>query len=150
MNSLEQQLSGLQSAINNLIAMQGHPPKECPKGDDVQNVGYSRAPRAQESSRPQPYVSHRGKTPPPCKAPPVQIGGGASSGDPRPRAKTPEAADRPQVYKAATLSPAYHHAEAGIWEQNYLSKALQQMKDSEIAKLRFSSGSNRSYELENG
>ena len=137
MNSLEQQLFGFQEAINNLIAMQGHPPKESPKGDDLQNVGYARAPRAQDSSRSQPYVTPTSKTPP-SKAPLVQVGVGASTGDPQPRAKTPEAAERPKVYRAAKLSLAYQNPEAGIWEQNYLSKALQQMKDSEIAKLRFS------------
>ena len=38
-------------------------------------------------------------------------------------------------------SPAYYEADKDIWEQAYLSKVLQQMKDSEIAKLRFSSTS---------
>ena len=85
MNSLEQQLLGFQDAINNLIAMQGHPPKESPKGDDLQDAGYAPAPRAQESSRSQPYVPPTSKTPPPSKAPPVQVGVGASTGDPQPK-----------------------------------------------------------------
>ena len=131
MTSLEQQLHGFQQAINNLIAMQERPSKESSKGDDLQGVGYARTPRAQESSRSQPYVPPTYKTPPPSKAPPVQVGVGASTGDPQPKEKTPEAAERPKVYRAATISPAYQNPEAGIWEQNYLSKALPQMKDSE-------------------
>ena len=85
MNSLEQQLLGFQQAINNLIAMQERPPKESSKGDDLQGVGYARTPRAQESSRSQPYVPPTYKTPPPSKAPPVQVGVGASTGDPQPK-----------------------------------------------------------------
>ena len=87
MNSLEQQLLGFQQAINNLIAMQERPPKESSKGDDLQGVGYARTPRAQESSRSQPYVPPTYKTPPPSKAPPVQVGVGASTADPQPKEK---------------------------------------------------------------
>ena len=45
-------------------------------------------------------------------------------------------------------SPAYSEADKNIWEQSYLSKALQQMKDSEMTKLRFSSTSYRPLEYE--
>ena len=45
-------------------------------------------------------------------------------------------------------SPNYSEADKTIWEQSYLSKALQQMKDSEIAKLRLSSTSYKPLEYE--
>ena len=45
-------------------------------------------------------------------------------------------------------SPAYSEADKSIWEQSYLSKALQQMKDSEISKLKFSSASYKPVEYE--
>ena len=45
-------------------------------------------------------------------------------------------------------SPAYSEADKTIWEQSYLSKALQQMKDSEISKLKFSSASYKPLEYE--
>ena len=34
------------------------------------------------------------------------------------------------------LSPAYLKPDEGIWDQSYLSKALQMMKDSEVASMR--------------
>merc|ERR1711888_328095 len=67
---------------------------------------------------------------------------------PQPREVIPETAESPKREKAATLSPAYQNPEASTWEQSYLSEALQQMKDSEIAKLRFVSGGNRPFEFE--
>ena len=39
-------------------------------------------------------------------------------------------------------------ADEGTWDQTYLAKALQTMKDSEIAKLRFSSTCNKPLEYE--
>merc|ERR1712175_9316 len=42
----------------------------------------------------------------------------------------------------------YYEADKNIWEQPYLSKVLQQMKDSEIAKLKFTSTSYKSLEYE--
>ena len=45
-------------------------------------------------------------------------------------------------------SPAYQNPEERIWEQSYLSKALQNMKDSEIPKLKLLSTSDRPQECE--
>ena len=83
MNSLEQQLHGVQQTLNNFIAMYERPPKESSKGDDLQGSGYARTPRAHESSRSQPYVKPTFKTPPPSKAQPIQIGATASKADPQ-------------------------------------------------------------------
>ena len=54
------------------------------------------------------------------------------------RAKFHGAPEPSRLYRDPTvrLSPAYLKPDEGIWDQSYLSKALQQMKDSEIAKLR--------------
>ena len=65
--------------------MQERPQKESSKGDDLQGVGYARTPRAQESSRSQPYVPPTYKTPPPSKATPIQVGVTASTADPQPK-----------------------------------------------------------------
>ena len=59
----------------------------------------------------------------------------------------------PRVSAAAFLdeprgSPAYSEADKTIWEQSYLSKALQQMKDSEMTKLKFSPTSYKPLEYE--
>ena len=45
-------------------------------------------------------------------------------------------------------SPNFMHENEGIWDQNYLAKALLQMKDTEFAKLKFVDGSYRPYEYE--
>ena len=50
--------------------------------------------------------------------------------------------------KGTTLSPAYQIPEEGIWNQSYLAKALQSMKDTEIAKLRFTTGCSKPLEYE--
>ena len=62
-------------------------------------------------------------------------------------------AKHPRVSAAAFLdelrgSPAYSEADKNIWEQSYLSKALRQMKDSEMTKLKFSSTSYKPLEYE--
>ena len=54
-----------------------------------------------------------------------------------PKAKSYVNSEPPGVFGGTQLSPAYQTPDEGIWEQTYLSKALQQMKDSEIAKLKF-------------
>ena len=41
------------------------------------------------------------------------------------------------VNQQSRSPPGYSNADESIWDQAYLSKALQQMKDSEIAKLKF-------------
>ena len=148
MNSLEQELHGVRQTLNNFIAMYERPPKESSKGDELHGSGYARTPRTYESMRSQPYVAPTFKTPPPSKAQPIQFGVTESKAAPQSREEIPEAGEQPKPEKAATLSPAYQNPEAGIWEQNYLSKALQQMKDSEIAKLRFLPGGNRPFEFE--
>ena len=53
-----------------------------------------------------------------------------------------------EFFEESKSSPAYDEADKNIWEQAYLSKVLQQMKDSEIAKLRFSSTSYKPLEYE--
>ena len=45
-------------------------------------------------------------------------------------------------------SPAYYEADKNIWEQSALSKVLQQMKDSEISKLKFTSAFHKPLEYE--
>ena len=45
-------------------------------------------------------------------------------------------------------SPAYSEADKTIWEQSYVSKVLQQMKDSEMTKLKFSPTSYKPLEYE--
>jgi len=56
------------------------------------------------------------------------------------RAKYP-GASAPSPVEEPRLSPAYSEPDKAIWEQSYLSKALQQMKDSEMTMLKFSSTS---------
>ena len=46
------------------------------------------------------------------------------------------------------LSPEYVQTDESIWNQNMLAKVLLQMKDSEIAKLRFVDGSYKPFEYE--
>ena len=69
-----------------------------------------------------------------------------------PKAKPSENSEPPGIHKEVRqemqLSPAYLNPEEGIWEHNYLSKALQQMKDSEIAKFKFPPNSNKPLEYE--
>ena len=43
-------------------------------------------------------------------------------------------------------SPNFVHESQGIWDQNYLAKALLQIKDTEFVKLKFAMGSYRPYE----
>ena len=64
------------------------------------------------------------------------------------RTKFHGATEPPGLYRNARLSPAYLTPDEGIWDQSYLSKALQQMKDSEILKLRFPSNCNKPLEYE--
>ena len=54
------------------------------------------------------------------------------------RAKYPRVS-APSPVEEPKLSPTYSEPDKAIWEQSYLSKALQQMKDSEMTKLKFSS-----------
>ena len=135
-NSLEQEVRGLRQMLSDFITKQERPQQEVPKGDELYGSSYARTPRTYENVRPQPYLGTTSKMAPPTKA------------VPQPREFIPETAETPKQEKAVTLSPAYRNPEANIWEQSYLSKALQQMKDSEIAKLRFVSGGNRPFEFE--
>jgi len=72
-----------------------------------------------------------------AKAPPVQTGRTEETVDPA-TAKSYAEADHLRVNRdsESRLSPAYLKPDEGIWEQTYLSKALQNMKDSEVPKLR--------------
>ena len=121
MTALEQQVSRLCQALE----MRGPPPQERPEQGDV---NYSRVPSASGSVRAHPY------RPPTSKAPHVQVGRPISDTQ-IPRAKSHENPEQSGVYRTARLSPAYQTPEEGIWDQSYLSKALQQMKDSEIVNL---------------
>ena len=82
-----------------------------------------------------PYVSQGQPLPgATSKASYVQVRG--LNGEPEvTRTKFHEATEPPGLYRSATLSPAYLKPDEGIWDQSYLSKALQQMKDSEILEL---------------
>ena len=66
------------------------------------------------------------------------------------RTKFHGATEPPDLYRDQNvrLSPAYLKPDEGIWDQPYLSKALQQMKDSEVAKLRLSPDCNKPLEYE--
>ena len=66
------------------------------------------------------------------------------------RAKDPGVTDPPNVQRNpdSRLSPAYMKPDEGIWDQSYLSKALQMMKDSEMAKLRLPATCNKPLEYE--
>ena len=66
------------------------------------------------------------------------------------RAKSHGATEYPDLYRLheERLSPAYLKPEEGIWDQSYLSRVLQQMKDSEIQKLRLPPGCNKPLEYE--
>ena len=68
------------------------------------------------------------------------------------RAKDPGVTEPSNVHRDPNvrLSPAYLKPDEGIWDQSYLSRALQQMKDSEIAKLRLPPSCNKPLEYENG
>ena len=61
------------------------------------------------------------------------------------RAKFHEAIEPPVMYRDPSfrLSAAYLKPDEGIWDQSYLSKVLQQMKDSEIAKLKLPPSCNK-------
>ena len=69
-----------------------------------------------------------------------------------PKAKSSDNSEPPGIHREVRpetqLSPAYQTPEDGIWEQTYLSKALQQMKDSEIAKLKFPLNGSKPLEYE--
>ena len=65
-----------------------------------------------------------------------------------PKAKSYVNYEPPGVFGGTQLSLAYQTPDEGIWEQTYLSKALQQMKDSEIAKLKFPPNSSKPLEYE--
>ena len=118
--------------------MRGPPPQERPQQDDVSHI---RVPSAPGSVRAHPYMQ------PMSKAPHVQVR--KPTGETHiPKAKSHENSEPPGVYRATQLSPAYQTPDEGIWDQTYLSKALQQMKDSEIAKLKFPPNSSKPLEYE--
>ena len=52
------------------------------------------------------------------------------------------------MQKGTTPSPAYQIPEDSVWNQSYLAKALQNMKETDFAKLRFSPGSSKPVEYE--
>ena len=66
------------------------------------------------------------------------------------RAKYPVDSPPPRMFRETGLapSPAYQKPDEGIWEQSYLSKALQNMKDSEVPKLKLLSTSDKPQEYE--
>ena len=75
-------------------------------------------------------IPNRGQTGLQSKAPPE----GTQDGVPEAaRAKYPRFSE-PSPLEELKDSPAYSEPDKAIWEQSYLSKALQQMKDSEMTK----------------
>ena len=62
------------------------------------------------------------------------------------RPKSPEA-EQPSGVRT-TLTPEYVQSDEKIWNQSLLAKVLLQMKDSEIAKLKFIDGSYKPFEYE--
>merc|ERR1711989_216315 len=107
--------------------LRGPPPKVRP--DDVERP-HDRHPTDGKPSSPQPGAS--------SKYYPKVISVVAPDAPP----------DPPAEPKATTLSPAYQVPEGGVWNQSALSKALQVMKDTEIAKLKFTPGCSKPLEYE--
>ena len=62
-----------------------------------------------------------------------------------PRTPPARPAEEPKV---APPSPAYVVPEDSVWNQSYLAKALQNMKDTDFAKLKFTTSSNKPAEFE--
>ena len=100
---------------------------------------------------------------PPPKAQPeqVEVGDDKQPGDKR-QTIPPQPTSNKVVYKAypqasaemtaspkpAVPSPAYQVPEDAIWNQSYLAKALQNMKDTDFAKLNFVPGASKPVEYE--
>ena len=60
--------------------------------------------------------------------------------------ETPQA--KPESFQRTVPSPAYEVPEDSVWNQSYLAKALQNMKETDFAKLKFSAQSNKPFEFE--
>jgi len=103
--------------------LRGPPPKA--RSDHVEEA-YGRPPSyRRQPSPPQPIPSKH-----PHKASP-QVG-----------------PDQHGTHKGTTPSPAYQIPEEGFWNQSYLAKALQNMKETDFAKLKFLPGCSKPMEYE--
>ena len=83
------------------------------------------------------------------KAPPLRRQAGNSEAA---RAKYHGAPEPSPMYRdlGPILSPAYSEPDKGRWDQSYLARVLQQMKDSEMTKLKMPSSCYKPLEYENG
>ena len=116
-------LQAMQSGGPRPPDIRGPPPKA--RSDQVEEV-YEKPPSyRRQTTPPQPMSSkHPHKTSP-------QVG-----------------PDPLGMHKGTTPSPAYQIPEDSVWNQSYLAKALQNMKETDFAKLKFSPGSNKPVEYE--
>ena len=66
------------------------------------------------------------------------------------RAKYPVDSPPPRMFRETGLvpSPAYQNPDEGIWEQSIFLRVLQNMKDSEVPKLKLFSTSDKDQEYE--
>ena len=128
------------------LEIRGPPPQERPEQGEE---GYSKAPVYRKAPSPSAFLRAHPHPywPPVSKAPHVQVGTPRSDRQ-VPRAKSHENPEPPGMYRAARRSPAYQTPEEGIWDQSYLSKALQQMRDREVVKLKFPPNSSKPLEYE--
>ena len=134
MSAIEHTMSSVEDKLNSLIQaiqsgalgssdLRGPPPKAQP---EQAQEGYERSPGYRRQTTPPQSTSNKV----PYKANPQ--GSSDPSGAP----------------KAAVPSPAYQVPEDSIWNQSYLAKALQTMKEADFAQLKFASGANKPVEYE--
>ena len=125
--------------VHNLPA-QGHPVQGSVLGQTRPGV----IPSREQSGLQSKTAGLRSKAPGlRSKSPP-----GLSVGVQEPSAERASESLNEEVHQESKSPPAYSNADESIWEQAYLSKALQQMKDSEISKLKFTSTSYKPLEYE--
>ena len=92
------------------------------------------------------YVEDTYERPPSYRRQPSPYQGASSKY--HPKVSTQVGPDPHGTPKGTTLSPAYQIPEEGIWNQSYLAKALQNMKETDFAKLRFMPGCSKPLEYE--
>ena len=116
--------------------IRGPPPKAQP--DQTEDV-YERPPGYRRQTTPPQPMSSKLQ----YKATP-QVGS-----DPSGYKASPQVGpDSSGIPKGAVPSPAYQVPEDSIWNQSYLAKALQNMKEADFVKLKFSPGTNKPVEYE--
>ena len=129
LTALEQAVSRMCQALEvkglHLLEPIGPPPKERPEYAEIPYQKYpahrkAPSPSAFLRAHPHPYW------PPASNVPPERVGMLRSDRQ-IPRAKAHENPEPPGVHRSTILPPAYQVPEEGIWNQYYLSKALQQI-----------------------